>query len=60
MPLKTDHRVSIESAGENRYVLTVKDVKASDEGVYRCVAANDSGTATTKAQLKVASKFYYL
>lgn len=42
---------------EGCHQLIITAVLLSDMGVYRCMAENDSGMASTKAELRVECKF---
>lgn len=52
----TSHRCQIQSLGDGRYKLTIRDAKESDEGTYRVVATNDFGTTNSRATLKVGDQ----
>lgn len=51
--LSPSDRVSIESLNDNTQRLTIHEALVSDEGFYRCVASNEFGTSSTKAELIV-------
>lgn len=49
-------RMSVESLNDNTQRLTIRETTSSDEGFYRCVASNEFGTSSTKAELIVEGK----
>lgn len=51
--LLPDHRIAFETLAEGRYRLTIQGAKGFDEGTYRCVATNEAGAATSKANLRL-------
>lgn len=48
----------IEDAERQRYGLVIRDLRRNDEGSYKCVASNDAGKSTTRAELYVTEKEY--
>uniref|UniRef100_A0AAF5HXT5 Uncharacterized protein n=1 Tax=Strongyloides stercoralis TaxID=6248 RepID=A0AAF5HXT5_STRER len=53
LELSNSSDIIIESEVEGKQRLTIKSVKFESEGYYRCVATNNYGTASTKAELIV-------
>lgn len=45
-------RYNLSQSG-NTYTLTIKDARVDDLGLYRCVASNEMGKVTAKAELDV-------
>lgn len=54
--LLLDDRMKLDIKDDGTVVLTIKDVKASDQGKYELVATNGSGTVTSASDVKVAGK----
>lgn len=48
----------IEEEEDNCYSLIATDLKLSDSGSYKCVAANDVGKSTSRADLDVKEKLF--
>lgn len=48
----------IEDTERQRYGLVIRDLRRNDEGSYKCVASNDAGKSTTRAELYVTEKEY--
>ena len=48
--------ITIEALPDGTQKLTVENVDFLREGYYRCVATNEHGTASTKAELTVTGK----
>ena len=53
MELLPGDKIKIEALDDKTQRLTVDDVDILSEGYYRCVATNEYGTASTKAELNV-------
>lgn len=51
-PLPSDDRFGLLSSG----ALVVRDLNITDMGIYRCVASNPAGSASSGANLKVDGK----
>lgn len=49
-------RMSVEN---DVYTLKISEAFPEDEGIYKCVATNSAGTASTSANLKVVGKLSY-
>ena len=57
--LESDGRLEVlESRDENRFKLIIGDVKREDSGMYKCVAANEVGKATCRADLSVKERLF--
>lgn len=54
--LSSGDRISLESLEDGQQRLIVRETMTSDEGYYRCVASNDHGTSSTKAELIVEGR----
>lgn len=54
--LDEDDRVQIETYPDGKCRLRILNFMKEDEGLFKCVATNDLGTATTYANLTVESK----
>lgn len=54
--ISSSERVTVESLNDGTQKLTVRETMVSDEGYYRCVASNEYGTSSTKAELIVEGK----
>lgn len=46
-------KIKIEALDDNTQRLTIEDVDMLSQGYFRCVATNEYGTASTKAELTV-------
>lgn len=55
--LHEDDHYMINEDQEGCHQLIITTVRPSDMGVYRCVAENDSGIASSKAELRVESEY---
>lgn len=60
MELSEGAGIHIESLPDGTQKLIVDNVEFLSEGYYRCVATNEHGTASTKAELTVAGSYLYL
>lgn len=58
--LEENDHVMINEDQEGRHQLIITAALPSDMGVYRCMAENDSGMASTKAELRVERKLAYV
>ena len=57
--LKNDERTEIKEDQENnRFSLSIGDVKREDAGMYKCVAANEAGKTTIRADLTVKERLF--
>ena len=57
--LKSDDRVEIKEDQENnRFSLSIGDAKREDAGMYKCVAANEAGKTTVRADLAVKERLF--
>lgn len=57
--LKNDERFEIkESKEENRFSLVIGAVKRDDAGMYKCVASNEVGKNTCRADLNVKERLF--
>lgn len=48
--------ITIEAAEDGTQKLTIPNIDVLSEGYYRCVATNEHGTASTKAELTLIGK----
>lgn len=55
--LQEDDHYMINEDQEGCHQLIITTVRPTDMGVYRCVAENDSGIASSKAELRVESEY---
>lgn len=51
--IRSSERIIIESLPDGTQQLLINEVYNSDDGFYRCVASNEFGTSSTKAELTV-------
>ena len=57
--LTNDERIEIREDKENdRFSLAIGDVKREDAGMYKCVAANEAGKTTIRADLAVKERLF--
>ena len=57
--LTNDDRIEIKEDKENdRFSLAIGDVKREDAGMYKCVAANEAGKTTIRADLTVKERLF--
>lgn len=56
MELQPSDNYRIEADADGTQRLIVSNVDALAEGYYRCVATNEHGTASTKAELNLIGK----
>jgi len=57
--LTNDERVEIREDKENdHFSLAIGDVKREDAGMYKCVAANEAGKTTIRADLSVKERLF--
>lgn len=56
--LDDDHKHKILKSDDQVFSLVVKDLQMDDAGMYKCVASNDAGKATCRAELKVKEKLF--
>jgi hypothetical protein len=56
-PIREDARYTIESdSSTGKHRIAIRDATLNDEGTYRCAATNDSGSATTRAFVRIDGK----
>lgn len=56
-PLKENRRLRFDEDNDGAFSLTVNDVKADDEGIYKCEAANVKGEIWCTAELIMERTF---
>ena len=57
--LKNDARSEIKEDRDNcKFSLSIGDVKREDAGMYKCVAANEAGKTTVRADLAVKERLF--
>ena len=57
--LKNDGRIEvIESKDQNMYSLVIADAERDDAGMYKCVASNEAGKNTCRADLAVKERLF--
>ena len=57
--LKNDGRIKvIESKDQNMYSLVIADAERDDAGMYKCVASNEAGKNTCRADLAVKERLF--
>ncbi|CAJ0570275.1 unnamed protein product, partial [Mesorhabditis spiculigera] len=49
-PLVQDGRITVEDMADGNYCLTIRDIRAEDFGVIRCVAKNENGSDDCEAK----------
>lgn len=53
LELFSDEKIKMEAAADGTQRLILSDVTFLSEGYFRCVATNEHGTASTKAELVI-------
>ena len=57
--LKNDERIEVKEDKENnRFSVLIGDVKRDDAGMYKCVASNEAGKTTIRADLAVKERLF--
>lgn len=56
--LDNDDKHKVLKSEDQVFSLVVKDLEKDDAGMYKCVASNDAGKATARAELKVKEKLF--
>ena len=58
--LTSGGRVEVQDLGEGRHSLTIEGALLSDDGTFRVMATNPSGSVTSKAIVTVSGMFFLL